>query len=670
MKGLVVSAVLKCLTEPPTTSRPSFRSGRTTASPTPRRSFGSCRPGKLGDGVVVDAWTVREHVFRQPRRRQSRGGSPGGVKLAGTATGATTSRSRPSLSIGENVHAADLGERARARRLRRLGGPEPVERQRSRPDALLELWWPDEATFEASGDAPQQAAAWEDVPRYAKTTGMFWLMPRVGARSPACDRSGLARHRRCLSCAPTSCGPRTRGSDACSSSLRRWRRPSCCVNGDPNFRTPDHIVESAAEAAFQGATGYAPGAGVQELRDAVADKVTTRNGLRASSDEVCITTGACGGLYTSLMLTVGPGDEVLVPDPGWSNYAAMVHVLGADLSPYPVGPTEHWGLDPAAVEARVNERTRLMLVNSPANPSGVVESPPAPASRRGGRPPRPVGARGRGLRRARVRRIRRPTGAGLGSGTCHQRLQLLQDLRDDRMAGRLRRRRHPSSSATGPAPGAGRLLRVDDLATCALRRFAGTTGLRGRDGRAYRARRDAVVAQLDAFGCGYHLPGGAFFIMVDISPTGLDSWSFSRSAGARERSASFRCRLRRRRRRLGAGDARSARRRAGRGCGLLGGFVARLTDRTWRDGDDAVPTRGTKPIRHHLASTPAHERQRGDPRRRRSAGGEQVFLAGGRVVVVGSTVDLRPMPSAISKSSMSVVPRSCRFSSTDTPTSK
>ena len=150
--------------------------------------------------------------------------------------------------------------------------------------------------------------------------------------------------------------------------------PIMLVNGDPNFRTPDHIVESAAEAAFQGATGYAPGAGVQELRDAVADKVTTRNGLRASSDEVCITTGACGGLYTSLMLTVGPGDEVLVPDPGWSNYAAMVHVLGANLSPYPVGPTEHWELDPAAVEARVNERTRLILVNSPANPSGVVES--------------------------------------------------------------------------------------------------------------------------------------------------------------------------------------------------------------------------------------------------------------------------------------------------------
>ncbi len=207
--------------------------------------------------------------------------------------------------------------------------------------------------------------------------------------------------------------------------------PIMLVNGDPNFRTPDHIVKSAAEAAFQGATGYAPGAGVQELRDAVADKVATRNGLRASSDEVCITTGACGGLYTSLMLTVGPGDGVLVPDPGWSNYAAMVHVLGANLSPCPVGPTEHWELDPAAVEARVNERTRLILVNSPANPSGVVESRARLRARRGGRAPRPLGALGRGLRRARLRR--QPDGhrRRVGLGTCHQRVQLLEDLRDD-----------------------------------------------------------------------------------------------------------------------------------------------------------------------------------------------------------------------------------------------
>ena len=214
---------------------------------------------------------------------------------------------------------------------------------------------------------------------------------------------------------------------------------------------------------------------------------------------------------------------------------------GANLSPYPVGPTEHWELDPAAVEARVNERTRLILVNSPANPSGVVESR----------------ARLRGLVEVAERHDLwvlsdeaydelvfdgnpTATGAGLDSERV---ISVFSFSKTYAMTGwpalATSSRRRSFSRATGPSPRAGRLLRVDDLAACRSRCFAGTTGLRGRDGACISTRRDEVARQLDEFGCGYHLPGGAFFVMVDISPTGLDSWSFSRLLLERGRSASF-----------------------------------------------------------------------------------------------------------------------------------
>ena len=183
------------------------------------------------------------------------------------------------------------------------------------------------------------------------------------------------------------------------------------------------------------------------------------------------------------MLTVGPGDEVLVPDPGWSNYAAMVHVLGANLSPYPVGPTEHWELDPAAVEARVNERTRLILVNSPANPSGVVES----RARlrlvcRGGRAPRPLGALGQAYDELVFDGNPTATGAGLDSERV---ISVFSFSKTYAMTGwRVGYVVAPPEFACVLALHQEPVVswRVDDLAACRSRCFAGTTGLRGRDG--------------------------------------------------------------------------------------------------------------------------------------------------------------------------------------------
>jgi aspartate aminotransferase len=151
--------------------------------------------------------------------------------------------------------------------------------------------------------------------------------------------------------------------------------PLLLVSGDPNFRTPEHIIAGAAEAALGGATGYAPAVGIAPLRAAIAKKLAQVNRIEADADQICVVTGGCGGLYTTLLLLVGPGDDVLIPNPGWSNYAAIVHVLGGRAVGYPVGPSTGRKLDPEAVEAAVSAQTRAIILNSPGNPAGVVWTP-------------------------------------------------------------------------------------------------------------------------------------------------------------------------------------------------------------------------------------------------------------------------------------------------------
>ncbi len=133
--------------------------------------------------VVVDAWVVRELVFRQPIERQSLGASPNGVKLAGTAYKRDDFTREAFFDYWQNVHAHISGQ------VPGVGGyvvSEVLEQLSGEisPDALLELWYLDQATLEAAGAAPEQAAAWEDVARYAKTTGTFWLMHETVVVAP------------------------------------------------------------------------------------------------------------------------------------------------------------------------------------------------------------------------------------------------------------------------------------------------------------------------------------------------------------------------------------------------------------------------------------------------------------------------------------------------------
>jgi len=141
--------------------------------------------------------------------------------------------------------------------------------------------------------------------------------------------------------------------------------------GQPDFNTPEAIVEAAFEAVRGGATGYTPTPGTPELRAAVAEMVGRDYRLEVSSDNVIVSPGAKYSLAVAMNALVGPGDEVLVPAPYWVSYPNMVTMAGAEGVLVKTTLEQGFRLDPASLEERLNERTKLLVLNSPSNPTGV-----------------------------------------------------------------------------------------------------------------------------------------------------------------------------------------------------------------------------------------------------------------------------------------------------------
>jgi aspartate/methionine/tyrosine aminotransferase len=140
--------------------------------------------------------------------------------------------------------------------------------------------------------------------------------------------------------------------------------------GEPDANTAPHIIEAAARAARSGHTHYAPNAGIPELREACAAKVARVNAIAASPLEIVVTPGAVTAIYSTLAAVLVPGDHVLLPDPGWPNYAMMTTTLGAMSTGYPVDATTG-EIDIGELERLVTPRTRVIVVNTPSNPTGA-----------------------------------------------------------------------------------------------------------------------------------------------------------------------------------------------------------------------------------------------------------------------------------------------------------
>jgi aspartate aminotransferase len=142
--------------------------------------------------------------------------------------------------------------------------------------------------------------------------------------------------------------------------------------GEPDFRTPEHICAAAAKAMQDGHTHYTPAAGIPELRKCIARWYEKTYGIRYSSEQVVVSNGAKHSIHNALSAVVGPGDEVIIPTPYWVSYSDMVQMTGAQFVLVPTTIASGFKMTPAQLRAAVTSRSRLLMLNSPCNPTGTV----------------------------------------------------------------------------------------------------------------------------------------------------------------------------------------------------------------------------------------------------------------------------------------------------------
>ncbi|MEK7371196.1 MAG: pyridoxal phosphate-dependent aminotransferase [candidate division NC10 bacterium] len=147
--------------------------------------------------------------------------------------------------------------------------------------------------------------------------------------------------------------------------------------GEPDFDTPARIKEAAIRALGSGQTKYTEVGGVPELRAAVCHKLTRDQGLDYTPDEVVVSCGAKHTLFNIVMALVNPGDEVLIPSPYWVSYPEQVRLLGGVPVAVPTHESAGFDLDPAELRRAVTGRTKMIILDSPGNPTGAVFSPDA-----------------------------------------------------------------------------------------------------------------------------------------------------------------------------------------------------------------------------------------------------------------------------------------------------
>jgi aspartate/methionine/tyrosine aminotransferase len=159
--------------------------------------------------------------------------------------------------------------------------------------------------------------------------------------------------------------------------------------GQPDVPTFEHISRAGIEAIEEGQTRYAPVPGVEPLREAIARDAGKRRGIEVAPSQVVVGPGTKPSLFFPTLALVQPGDEVIYPDPGFPTYAAMIAVAGGAPVPIALREEADFALDPDELEALVTRRTRMIILNSPSNPTGgvlprdVLESIAALATRHG-----------------------------------------------------------------------------------------------------------------------------------------------------------------------------------------------------------------------------------------------------------------------------------------------
>ncbi len=142
--------------------------------------------------------------------------------------------------------------------------------------------------------------------------------------------------------------------------------------GEPDFDTPEHIKAAAIAALEAGFTKYTPSSGILELRQAIADKLRADNGLDYGPGQVIVSNGAKHSCLNAILATCGPGDEVIIPAPYWLSYPEMVRIAGADPVCVRTSQANGWKLTPDEFWGAMSPSTKMIILNSPGNPTGTV----------------------------------------------------------------------------------------------------------------------------------------------------------------------------------------------------------------------------------------------------------------------------------------------------------
>jgi aspartate aminotransferase len=144
--------------------------------------------------------------------------------------------------------------------------------------------------------------------------------------------------------------------------------------GEPDFDTPDHIKEAAIEAIKSGETKYTAIDGTSQLKAAIQRKFERDNGLNYAADQILVSCGAKHTLFNACMGILSPGDEAIIPAPGWVSYPDMVRVADATPVSVETGIESDFKMTPEQLDAAITDKTRVMFLNSPSNPTGSCYS--------------------------------------------------------------------------------------------------------------------------------------------------------------------------------------------------------------------------------------------------------------------------------------------------------
>lgn len=142
--------------------------------------------------------------------------------------------------------------------------------------------------------------------------------------------------------------------------------------GEPDFITPDHVCEAAKQAIDEGYTHYTPNAGFYDLREALANKVREENQIPIKTEEIVVTAGGSQALFSAFYVLLNPGEEIIIPDPGFLIYDSQVTLVGGNPVHLPLHESNGFQIDPDELKRLITAKTKAIVINSPSNPTGMV----------------------------------------------------------------------------------------------------------------------------------------------------------------------------------------------------------------------------------------------------------------------------------------------------------